>query len=350
MEGAYILKAYILKGNNPHHRSILLLHDGVKTMPSHLKLFIHDVPVEICTSVRTGLPFVTTRYIEILIKSILAHAQTFYPVTICHYVVMINHIHIILIVKNPEDVPRFMDYFKAEVAHAMNRLMGTTGQTFWEDGYDSPLILSAKKFLDRMEYLYLNPTAAYASTSIRDYKGLSSYEALIRGDTRETYKKLSRTAYSELPQGKLSKHLEERVVERLLNAKGVKNDLVIEPWAWLKCYEESKDWNPDEIRDSFIKRLSEAEAQLDVKTPFPSNTDIRTPFRSKRNGKKTICLSDCPVQRKSKIKMIQHLSALARECFRRRRAGDSSAAPPPGFFLPGGALLANIAFSSIFLV
>lgn len=322
-------------------------------MPENPKLFIHNVPVEICTSVQRGLPFVHTLYMEILLKGILAAAQTLFPVTICHLVVMANHIHILIVVKDPEDVPRFMNYFKSETAHALNRLIGNTGQSFWLSGYDSPLILSAEKFLERMEYLYLNPVEASVVSKVGQYKGISTYDALLKGDSIRSYKKVSRTEIGELPHGKLSTTFQADLAQSFLDGKGLTNELTIEPWAWLQCYEESKQWSPERVKERFLTQLEESEKRIarENRQLVSNNSldDIRAPYRSKRSGKKMICLSDCPEQRSNLISRFKQLTKLARISYQQRRQGIRDACPPPGFFLPGGALLANIVLPQVFL-
>ena len=321
-------------------------------MPENPKLFIHNVPIEICTSVQRGLPFVHTMYMEMLLKGILAAAQSMFPITICHLIIMANHIHLLAIVQNPEDVPKFMDYFKTEVAHAVNRLMGTTGQSFWVSGYDSPSILSAEKFLERMEYLYLNPVKAKIVRSSCKYQGLSTHKLLSQQTTVEEHKKVSREQLKELPRGSLSKSFQSELVRSFREGKGCMNVLKIEPWAWLKCYEESKDWNTEAVQKRFLTQLEESEERLKRQNPSilgkASNQNIRIPYRSRRYGLKMICLSDCPKQRSSFISTFKALAHLARVAYQLTKQGIRTS-PPPGFFLPGGALLANLVLTSSFL-
>jgi len=324
-------------------------------MPENPKLFMNNLPVEICTSVRNGLPFVATAYMELILKGILASAQTMYPVTICHLVIMANHLHLLLIVQNPNDVPRFMNYFKTESAIALNKLLGTSGQSFWCKGYDSPTILSAEKFLERMLYLYLNPAEAALVPEMALYPGVNTYKALLTGDVKETYKKISREVFSELPKGELSQSFQAELAESYLDGRGVVNELKVEPWAWLKCFSASKNWRVEDVRERFLRTLRSEQERLVCQTKSfigaekLKNRDIRTPYHSSRSGKKMICLSDCPAQVEKMVTKFKELSMLARKSYQLRKAGYSFATPPPGFFLPGGMLLANIVLPSLFL-
>jgi REP element-mobilizing transposase RayT len=325
-------------------------------MARKLKHYSHGLAYEICTSVQFGLPFVIAPYMEFLLKGILAAAQSLFPVTICHMVVMANHIHLIIIVKDPADVPRFMDYFKTESAHVINRLMGTTGRSFWCEGYDDVPILSAKKFLERMVYLYLNPVKAKLCLRARNYKGIHTYGALINGDTTETWRKVSRSEIPELPEGELSRTFEAELLEKFSKARGLNYQLKIEPWAWLRIFPDSKDWKRKEVLSRFVRMLSDAEEELNldetkiIPEVVQRAREIRTPYQSKRSGKKMLCFSDCAEQRKQFISYIKEKSTLARDAYQRRSRGDRTALPPPGFFLPGGMLLANVAFPAHLLL
>ena len=322
-------------------------------MPSPPKVFIHNMPYEICTSVRSGLPLVATDYMKFLIEGILASAQTLFPVTICHYVVMANHIHLIIVVENPEHVHQFMRHFKTELSHAINRLLGKTGESFWVDGYDSVIILSPEKLLERMEYIYLNPQRAGLVRTIQEYPGLHTYSALSSERTEIAAKKISRDALGELPQRVLTKAERQHLAHTLSEGKGAEYSLVVEPWAWLKCF--SSSWKREELYRNFQLRIAEKERSiaLEKKTVLGAHAlesqDIRTPYKSKRRGKKMLCLSDCPRQRSSVINFLKTQTTKARDDYQRRKAGDRNALPTPVFFLPGGALLANLVFPILLL-
>jgi len=319
-------------------------------MPSPPKTFFHNIPYEICTSVQTGLPFVATDYMKLLIEGVLGAAQTLYPVTICHYVVMTNHIHMLLIVKDPEDIPKFMHYLKLELAHAVNRLLGRTGQSFWVEGYDSPMVLSPEKFLERMEYLYLNPTDAGLERSIEKYPGSNSFSSLSETLATKSCKKVSRDQVPELPERYLNKKQRRELANMLSEVRGINYELKIEPWAWLQCYSSSKEWDLNEVRERFLTCLRAEEARIAkakvsvIGAERLEAQDIRQAYKSERSGKKMICMSHCPEQRRTVIEFVKNQTRRAREAYQRRKAGESSALPPPGFFLPGGALLANLVF------
>ncbi|MBX7143689.1 MAG: transposase [Oligoflexia bacterium] len=107
-----------------------------------MKYHPHGSVLFVTFSVEQGLLLLSNPLCEALIKSCLARAQFLYPVEICHFLVEATHIHMVLVVKNPDDVCRFVGYFKTESAHTLNGLLGREKRTVWCEGYDSPVILS----------------------------------------------------------------------------------------------------------------------------------------------------------------------------------------------------------------
>jgi len=120
-------------------------------MPRIRKCFIRRTVVDLCFRTEEGLPLTANPILLTLLTSILARTQTIFPVTICHFVVMSNHVHMLNVVEFPELVKDFVGYFKRESAHAINHLLGRKKHTIWCSGYDSPIVLDPAKVLDRIE-------------------------------------------------------------------------------------------------------------------------------------------------------------------------------------------------------
>lgn len=312
-------------------------------MSNNLKVIVHGFAMAICGSVQRGLPFVEDGYMADVLKGILAKAQEKYPVKICQLVFMGSHFHLLLVVLAPDDVPRFMDYVKTEIAHALNRQNGTEGESFWIRGYDSPSILDADTYLQRMLYDFLNPVRAGLVRTVSNYHGLNTFQALLKGGLVERCKKVSRRAFRKLPERELTVLEKELLRRELREAPGTMHELRIEPWAWLRCFEESKDWKPQEVLKLFLEMLKVGEEELAKQHPRlrpKASWKFRRSFRSKRDGKKMLCLASTKERRQTFLSWALEGIALAKDAYRQRRMGKLSAVPPPGFFLPGGALLA----------
>ncbi len=67
-----------------------------------------------------------------------------FPVRICHILVEATHIHLVVVVINPDHVEAFFRHFKTESAQMINGLLGRNKRTLWYEGYDSPIILTPR--------------------------------------------------------------------------------------------------------------------------------------------------------------------------------------------------------------
>ncbi len=107
----------------------------MKYHPSGSVLFV-------TVAVEEGLLLLSNPLCLAIIRSCLAAAQKLYPVRICHLLVEATHVRLIVVVRNPDDVPAFLGHFKTESAHALNTNLGRRKRTVWCAGYDSPTVLT----------------------------------------------------------------------------------------------------------------------------------------------------------------------------------------------------------------
>ena len=113
-----------------------------------------------------------------IIKSCLAAAQLLYAVTICHLLTQGTHIHMILVVKNPDHVPSFIRHFKPESAHMLNRILSRSKRTIWCDGNDIPTVLTLRRALVAIAYLYANQVKDNLESTIENYPGFSTSKSI----------------------------------------------------------------------------------------------------------------------------------------------------------------------------
>jgi REP element-mobilizing transposase RayT len=319
-------------------------------MSRRRKCFIPKTVVEIGGSVEDGLPFSPTNYMAVLIWGVLAAASTKYSVTVCGLVVMRNHFHMIIVVQDARSVPSFVQYFKQELAHYVNRLLGRKKHTVWESRYFSPTILDASKVFQRLRYMYANPCKAGLADRIENFKGVNTFSCMVRGGLKKTFKRIPRSAVPALPESPLTLNEQKILAKSFLdNEEAESFTLEIDPWAWTKCFEETKYLDEQDLLKTFLPMLRECEAghrANRTKRPLSAEvqilTDPRTSYDSERDGKKIVCFASAAEIRIPFINWFKEQSELARECFQRWKTGDTSPKPPPGFFAPGGFLYANI--------
>lgn len=309
-------------------------------MPRNAKCFIRGTVIEVCFRTEEGLPLVCTPYMKKLVTSYLATAQSYYPVEICHFIVMSNHVHMILVVQHPDNVPLFMGYFKRETAHAINRLLGRKKRTVWCEGYDSPTVLDSQKTLERIAYIYTNPQSANLVDMIEEYPNLSSWNALLNDGEMTRCKRIPRYAVSELPKGKMSFQQQEILADRMEELGEDEHTLVITPNAWLKCFLETINLSPETIREDIVALVKVKEAYLRasrvnkvIGTLRLRLEEMTKPHQPKKRGERMICLSSFAESRETFISWYKTWSA---------PLDSKSQIIPGGMFAAGCFLFANV--------
>lgn len=118
-----------------------------------------------------------------IVQYLLAHYAQRHAVQLLCFVVMSNHIHIL--VEDPHcNVPNFMRDFAAMSARALNSVLGRR-ESFWaRKGYSLMRILRPQDFLDRVRYFYANPRRAGITPRISSYEGAWSAPMLLRTPRR----------------------------------------------------------------------------------------------------------------------------------------------------------------------
>jgi hypothetical protein len=127
------------------------------------------------TSVEEGCMFPpneTTR--ELVLKSI-ARAQELHTTEIIDIIIHPTHIHMLLRAIGPSGFKGFVKCFKCEMAHALNGILGRKKRTIWCSGYDSPYIPDLETALEKIVYIYSNPSNDCAVDSIDQFPGFNTF-------------------------------------------------------------------------------------------------------------------------------------------------------------------------------
>lgn len=308
-------------------------------MPRNPKLFIEGSMYELCFRLEENLYLAAIPFMREIIISYLAMAQTRYNVKICHFVVMANHLHLLVVVDEPENVPKFVCYFKRESAHAINRFLDRKKRTLWCEGYDSPVILDYDTAITRIVYLYTNPQKANLVDRFEDYPNISSWNAFLsEGETIKT-KRIPRTACYALSNDISLK--EQQQIARYLKSEAIEDcSLEITPDAWFSCFKEARPKGSSTIRKEVLDKVREAEAELRGNRKSSvmgkialKEQDFRKSYLPVKFGRRMICLSSIPNYRKEFITWFRF------HCSTRNSLENSH---PPGLFAPGGFLLSKI--------
>ena len=119
-----------------------------------------------------------------VVKYALALAVAKYGVEVHGFVVMSNHLH--LVITDVRGVlPEFMTWFDSVVARALNRHWGRRG-AFWEQGsYTRVEALDREVALRQLVYVLANPVGAGLVRSASQWPGAWSHPARMEGEAYE---------------------------------------------------------------------------------------------------------------------------------------------------------------------
>ena len=306
-----------------------------------------------CTfGLEEGLLLLANPLCKAIVKSCLARAQILHPVRICHFIVEATHVHIVLVVSNPDDVHAFIRCFKTESAHMINRLLGRGKRTLWCEGYDSPVVLTPVRALVAIAYLYANPAKDNLETSIDKYPGFSSWKMFQSGETTRQYKRLRRPQFSFIPRDAHNLRGYTKLADALLTKSKENQTFILEPNAWMEAFGYRSPEEQQLINKRLIERirfLEQRAARLRVSTKKRVigheklvNQVLDVNYCPKRSGRRMWCLSEKRSVRVTFIKFFKELMHKARAVRQGWKIGDFTVPYPPGLHPPSMPKLANV--------
>jgi REP element-mobilizing transposase RayT len=313
-------------------------------MPENRKYYPHNAVLLVTSRTEEGLPIVPTLIMNFLIWGILARARSMYQIKVCHFLFMANHFHMILVVENPEHVSEFIGYVKAEIAHAINKLLGRRKKRVWDDGYDSPLILTVEDVLKYIRYIYLNPARANLVGSIKDYPGVSSWQMFVGGTLRTKHKRQHRSSVKKSSLPALSINEQKQYLKLLEAANYPEYEFVLEPFAWVECFKGLSGVDIKKIKNDLISDIYKEEEKLSKvrreqgkevigSTALRRQSMIRD-YQPSKFSKRMICLCSEKELRKAFIATYRALCDKARMVYQLWKRGEVHLKVPPGLFAP----------------
>jgi putative transposase len=161
-----------------------------------------------------------------MLELIEEYARQF-EVAVHAYVLMDNHLHLLLTPRTGDGLPRLMQALGRRYVRYFNDSHGRTG-TLWDGRYKSTLIEAERHLLACMVYLDLNPVRAGLAAQARDYVWSShGHYAGLRVERLLTphplYWQLGNTpfareaAYAQLVQSGLSSQQQQALTESVLH-------------------------------------------------------------------------------------------------------------------------------------
>jgi putative transposase len=112
---------------------------------------------------------------ELVVSAIHDGDSKFHRYKLHAYVVMSNHVHILLTPNVPST--KWLGPLKGFTAHRANELMGTHGRAFWQDESYDHRVRSGAEFNRIQEYIEENPVKAGLTHDARCYRWSSANAA-----------------------------------------------------------------------------------------------------------------------------------------------------------------------------
>jgi hypothetical protein len=263
-----------------------------------------------------------------------------------------THIHLVLVVINPDHVEAFFRHFKTDSAHMINGLLGRNKRTLWCKGYDSPIILSPKRALTAIAYLYSNPAKDNLETSIDRYPGFSSWKMFQSGKLTRQWKRLRRPQFKAITRDANNLRGYTKLTEELVAASDEVQTFTLEPNAWMEAFGYNSPEQQREINEQLIGRIrlleerAEKKRGREKKHVFGRERLLKqifdTSYRPRRNGRRMWCLSEKRSIRVEFIRFFKALMQRARAVRMRWKMGEMSVPYPPGLYPPSMPKLANV--------
>ena len=211
--------------------------------------------VHITNRTTHGLPFSCSPLLEALILGIMARAQSLYPVTLCHFLWMGNHYHMLLSGR-PTLISPFIGYIDGEVAKAIKRLIpGFFPGNVWHDRFKEQRLATSASVLEMISYLYNNPCRAGLVDSIVDYPGISSYKAFVSDDFSLLTRYHRPGLLSPLSRQKPLTYLRGLHKQHPGNACPF-HTLTVSPYAWKSCFKDTKEESLDSLKQRILSQVA----------------------------------------------------------------------------------------------
>jgi len=171
-------------------------------MPRKLRFVLPGVPLHVVQRGNSREPVFFAEADYHAYRRWLKEAAERYRCKIHAYVLMTNHIHILVTPADTLGVTRMMQYVGRHYVPYINHTYGTSG-TIWEGRYKASLIHAETYLLTCMRYIELNPVRANMVRGPAAYRW-SSYRTNAQGQVDDLitphplYLALSRTAASRM--------------------------------------------------------------------------------------------------------------------------------------------------------
>ena len=290
-----------------------------------------DQLFEVHTKTLNGRYLMTpSKWINLLILGFIARALTQAQVKVHAFVFMSNHYHMLVSVKDAEQLSRFMCHLNGNMSRKLNRELGRMGK-FWRRRFTSvPVSLDTRAQKARMKYILSHGVKERLVRKCKDWPGASSLPWLTQGKKlKGVWQDLTRE-YKENRNKPVDEHVNYFI------------EYEFELWP-MPCWvhEEMEVWQAevrqmvlDIEREEAAKIAQEGKSVLGVAAVLAA--DPWDQPRRVLRSKVPLCHAATKAEKKRMEGRIYALEQAYREASRAFRAGDWEVEFPEGTHRPMG--------------
>ncbi len=297
---------------------------------------------------RQGLPLPPTETTNEIVAGIYGRAQRDEKVTLCNFVEMNNHSHILAMPETPKLFTDFYKELKKGITDSLKALLGLPHLTLWEDRSTAAVVPTLEDVIERLVYIFCNPAKAGLVDSIDDFPGLSSWHAFktckpsVHVAVSIPVRCYHKAAIPRLPEGDiLTEEEDKRFVSHLRRSEDVfEHELIIRPLAWLELFGITEKKQVQAVRDRVIRLVYEQEAKHRKERAHPvmgaqrlRSQPYLKPHTPAKKERKLFVISGDKKIRKQIIAFVRQISEKCRQCYERFKQG-LPVIWPEGVFIP----------------
>lgn len=122
-----------------------------------------------------------SQLLNAIIVGILGRSLERYPIKLHYFVVLSNHVQMLLTVPDGQALAKFMNYVNSKMAREAGRLCGWRAR-FWGRRYSAICVLDESAMVARLRYLMAHGCKEFLVERPEDWPGASALRAVVKGE------------------------------------------------------------------------------------------------------------------------------------------------------------------------
>ncbi len=296
---------------------------------------------------KEGIPLPCTNYMNLLVSGTLAKTLKRGGITLCDFVVMGNHWHILFVPHCKSKLRHFCAELKSTLTRLVKRVLGLESSLHLWDGRSSIVrILDIDQAKERVIYLYNNPAKASLVTSIANYPGVSSWKAYSRATpTLNARVDIMCPFVRERNVGAIGVKTAQAYEEELRAQVQEKIRMVVEPHAWMEAFGITEDEDVALVHQEILDSIKANETQLALirrqkrkalmsRRLLTTQKPTITGWKPKKKERRIFFLSSCKHLRLEYLRYFEAFCSTCRKLYEAWKAGTYPKDWPPEAYLP----------------